>query len=254
MNVRGLPGRAAELSRYAYQDGFLMSLPPLDPQKRSREFDSYPLTTRARVVRAWLFEGHSTRQIDEEILGYDSDWSRGYQAMGILHHLGLKALYKGRFSGQSTDAVVAELEAEGAAFARVVEHLRAPTEERTIAMASLQREETAELKAAIRDTAEARRQRLSTAPTKPERVRVFSFAYKRNPDIVAEALLRAAGRCERCGNSAPFKRASDGSPFLEVHHLASRADGGEDSLANVIALCPNCHREIHYGQVREAGA
>jgi hypothetical protein len=229
-----------------------MSLPPLDPERRSREYDSYPLETRARVVRAWLFDGYSTRQIDEQILGHDSDRSRGYQAMGILHHLGLKAPYKGLFTGQDPKAALALFEIEGVAYARVVEHLNAPTEERTIAMASLQREETAELKVAIRDTTEARRSRLALAPAKPERVRVFSFAYKRNPDIVAEALLRAQGSCERCRRSAPFKRASDGSPYLEVHHRTSLSAGGDDSLENVIALCPNCHREVHHGQAREA--
>ena len=36
-------------------------------------------------------------------------------------------------------------------------------------------------------------------------------------------------------------------PFLEVHHVKSLSDGGEDTLDNVIALCPNCHREKHYG-------
>lgn len=231
-----------------------MTLPPLEPERRAREFDSYPLATRARVVRAWLFDGQSTRQIDEQILGHDSEWSRGYQAMGILHHLGLKASYKGLFSGKSIEAVISVLVAAGDNFSRVVEHLRAPTDERTIAMALLQREESSELKAALLDTVEARRRRLAMAPPKPERVRVFSFAYKRNPDIVAEALFRAGGRCEQCTDPAPFMRASDGSPYLEVHHVRSLSDGGEDSLANVIALCPNCHREIHHGRARQADA
>ena len=25
------------------------------------------------------------------------------------------------------------------------------------------------------------------------------------------------------------------------------SDGGSDTVTNVVALCPNCHREIHYG-------
>lgn len=36
-------------------------------------------------------------------------------------------------------------------------------------------------------------------------------------------------------------------PTLEVHHLRRLADGGSDTVANAVALCPNCHREIHYG-------
>jgi len=25
------------------------------------------------------------------------------------------------------------------------------------------------------------------------------------------------------------------------------SEGGEDTLENAIALCPNCHRKMHYG-------
>jgi len=34
-------------------------------------------------------------------------------------------------------------------------------------------------------------------------------------------------------------RASD----LEVHHITSKQDGGEDSLENLITLCEHCHAE-----------
>ncbi|MFM0350878.1 HNH endonuclease [Paraburkholderia sp. RL17-347-BIC-D] len=27
------------------------------------------------------------------------------------------------------------------------------------------------------------------------------------------------------------------------------AQGGPDTVANAIALCPNCHRERHYGSI-----
>lgn len=32
-----------------------------------------------------------------------------------------------------------------------------------------------------------------------------------------------------------------------MHHRRRLADGGEDTVANAIALCPSCHRERHYG-------
>jgi 5-methylcytosine-specific restriction protein A len=59
------------------------------------------------------------------------------------------------------------------------------------------------------------------------------------------ALVRAAGRCEACGNEAPF--ATKRGPFLEVHHVYRVSDGGPDHPAYVAALCPNCHREVHFG-------
>ncbi|WP_163591073.1 HNH endonuclease, partial [Klebsiella variicola] len=39
----------------------------------------------------------------------------------------------------------------------------------------------------------------------------------------------------------------DGTPFLEVHHIEWLSNGGEDSVENAIALCPNCHRQAHFG-------
>ena len=71
--------------------------------------------------------------------------------------------------------------------------------------------------------------------------------YHRNPDVVAERLHRADGICGGCGQPAPFRRANDGSPYLEVHHILPLAFGGRDDIENTVALCPNCHRQKHYG-------
>lgn len=63
--------------------------------------------------------------------------------------------------------------------------------------------------------------------------------------IVSEFARRMAkGICQLCGENAPFLN-KEGEPFLEVHHIKELANGGSDSLDNVIALCPNCHRKIH---------
>ncbi|MXR69940.1 HNH endonuclease [Shewanella sp. JBTF-M18] len=68
----------------------------------------------------------------------------------------------------------------------------------------------------------------------------------RDPKVKAWILMEASGKCECCGSEAPFT-TSDGEPFLEVHHLRHLADGGSDTITNAVALCPNCHREMHYG-------
>lgn len=92
-----------------------------------------------------------------------------------------------------------------------------------------------------------RLKRLANAPKVPTVVTVTSRVFVRNPDVVAETLLRADGKCEFCLSQAPFMRKKDGSPYLEVHHLIQLASGGDDSVENSVALCPNCHRQAHYG-------
>lgn len=89
----------------------------------------------------------------------------------------------------------------------------------------------------------------STAPTgtiTPQRTSSTVTNLKRDPAVKAWVLRRAAGLCECCGCLAPFEGA-DGVGYLEVHHLRRLADGGSDRISNAAALCPNCHRRMHYG-------
>lgn len=94
---------------------------------------------------------------------------------------------------------------------------------------------------------EALRERLSSADPMPTKVQVVSVGYRRNADVIVATLRRAGGICDRCTRPAPFNRRSDGSPYLEVHHTVPLSQGGEDTLENAEALCPNCHREAHHG-------
>lgn len=71
-----------------------------------------------------------------------------------------------------------------------------------------------------------------------------STQFERNQDVVEYVLRAAGGDCQLCDHPAPFSRPS-GEPFLEVHHVVWLARGGEDSVANAVALCPNCHRKMH---------
>lgn len=80
----------------------------------------------------------------------------------------------------------------------------------------------------------------------PEKTYSTIANYIRDPKIKAWVLKEANGRCECCENDAPFI-TTESEPFLEVHHLRCLADGGSDTVSNTVSLCPNCHREMHYG-------
>lgn len=92
-----------------------------------------------------------------------------------------------------------------------------------------------------------RLKRLADAPKRPVSYSVTTTAFLRNADVITEVLYRAKGICESCNKPAPFLRNTSGEPYLEVHHKLPLAKGGEDTVENAIALCPNCHRERHYG-------
>ena len=84
----------------------------------------------------------------------------------------------------------------------------------------------------------------------PPKITSQATTFVRDPEVVAYVLYLAEGCCECCKKPAPFKKP-DGSIYLEVHHLRRLADGGSDTPSNAAALCPNCHRELHYGASQE---
>ncbi|EGS1997664.1 HNH endonuclease [Vibrio vulnificus] len=80
---------------------------------------------------------------------------------------------------------------------------------------------------------------------KPSKIDRVVSLYERDAAVVAKTLSEANGSCELC-NSVPFIR-ENGRVYLEVHHIKPLSLGGSDRLSNTIALCPNCHRELHFG-------
>lgn len=101
----------------------------------------------------------------------------------------------------------------------------------------------------LRGDSKARKTLLEAAPESPVSFTTTTTIFRRNPGVIAEVLVRSNGHCEKCQKAAPFKRASDGSPYLEVHHHIPLSKGGNDKIENALALCPNCHREAHFGEL-----
>lgn len=103
-----------------------------------------------------------------------------------------------------------------------------------------------EVSTRLKGSREARLRRLAKAINeKPIRAAITVNRFIRNPDVVAERLYLAKGKCGKCKKPAPFKRLLDGTPFLEVHHIEPLSKDGPDTVENTTALCPNCHAQKH---------
>ncbi|MDC7288233.1 HNH endonuclease [Blautia schinkii] len=83
---------------------------------------------------------------------------------------------------------------------------------------------------------------VNVQPKNPQKTE--SVVYYRSPYIKEMVKQIADGKCQMCGEDAPFYDMSQ-KPYLEEHHVQRLADGGKDSLNNVVAVCPNYHRKIH---------
>ena len=80
---------------------------------------------------------------------------------------------------------------------------------------------------------------------KPGKRDIVTPQYIRSAEL-AEFIKRIAdGKCDLCENRAPFF-TSGNIPYLECHHILWLSEGGEDSIENTVALCPNCHRKMHF--------
>lgn len=82
----------------------------------------------------------------------------------------------------------------------------------------------------------------------PEQRDANGKVYVRSLEVRKAVLRRASGKCEFC--DVPGFVKYDGRIFLETHHVVPLSEKGMDLVTNVIALCPNHHREAHYSNRR----
>lgn len=86
---------------------------------------------------------------------------------------------------------------------------------------------------------------------KPEIVSTASTTYKRNPIVRKKVLQDALGFCQIDNEHETFISRTGELPYLEVHHLIpmmyqASYEINLDMVDNMIAICPNCHRKLHY--------
>ncbi len=75
--------------------------------------------------------------------------------------------------------------------------------------------------------------------------------YDRDDEVTSTALCRAEHKCEINPSHSTFQRTGSRVNYMEPHHLipVSKRDLFEkeiDIIQNIISLCPNCHKAIHY--------
>jgi 5-methylcytosine-specific restriction protein A len=71
--------------------------------------------------------------------------------------------------------------------------------------------------------------------------------FVRDPSVRRRVLAMAMGLCELC--KQPGFQLRSGSVYLETHHVIPLSEGGPDNVSNVVAICPNDHREAHHGKM-----
>ncbi len=76
----------------------------------------------------------------------------------------------------------------------------------------------------------------------------------RNPIIKKQAIEMAHHTCEENPKHTTFTSASSGKQYMEGHHAIPMKqqerfkNASLDVYANIVCLCPICHRLLHYGE------
>ena len=86
--------------------------------------------------------------------------------------------------------------------------------------------------------------RVKNAKKKPDTRTAQTTVYVRDPAVAEYTKRLADGVCDLCEANAPFRNKRN-EAYLECHHVIWLAKGGDDTVANTVALCPNCHRKMH---------
>ena len=93
----------------------------------------------------------------------------------------------------------------------------------------------------LKERIKLKKQTVNINPAKRDTI---STNFDRDPDVSVYAKIRAKGTCDLCNQKAPFDDIY-GRQYLESHHIIWLSKGGLDSIDNVVAPCPNCHRKMH---------
>lgn len=90
-------------------------------------------------------------------------------------------------------------------------------------------------------------------PIEPENpVTIQETVWKRSGILRTQALVWANYKCEIDNGHKTFLAEANNKPYMESHHAIPMRqqphfENSLDVYANLVCLCPICHRKIHYG-------
>lgn len=90
-------------------------------------------------------------------------------------------------------------------------------------------------------------------PVKNNKKRVVINELVDRSNIIRNQIIEASGhQCEYDNSHITFIQEKNKQQYVEAHHIIplkyqDKFENSLDVYANVISLCPNCHRRIHYG-------
>lgn len=92
--------------------------------------------------------------------------------------------------------------------------------------------------------------RAQNASRKAATLNKVTKTFERDPNVIEYAKRWAKGICQLFDQLAPYKNKKN-KPHLHTYHIKWISKGGEDTIENTVALCPNCHDKMHVLDLNE---
>jgi hypothetical protein len=204
-------------------------VPQLEPVKRAREYDLYIESIRDKIVYEYLFRSRTHRWLDENIINLNPDESRGYQAMGILHFIGLKDKHKGILNDLSINEAIQMLEQQVDDFSLVIQSLLRYAQQDNGDL-DIEDGDFVDIYTELESIIIAEREQIEVTETEKEQViksRIGQSTFKK-------ALLDIEKKCRICG-------VTDERFLIASHIKPWRQSSNQERLDidNGLLLCPN---------------
>jgi hypothetical protein len=238
--------------------------PKLELRIKSIEREFYNQVIIDSVVYFYLFKSNTTHKwIEENVMGIKN--ADGYTSQSILHSFGLRRQHHSTFFELDIVTAISILKEQDNSdgFSEIISVL-----ERIIRQEINQNEDVKKVNSSILSLIDEplesielsgnlkgsrtelieldvlRERAIALGVKIPNKKEVTTTVYERNQYVALYAKKKANGICQLCEQPAPFAD-SYGEPYLEEHHIKWLSKGGEDTIENTIALCPNCHKKVH---------
>lgn len=78
-----------------------------------------------------------------------------------------------------------------------------------------------------------------------EEITINGKTYKRYNYLMVQIKIYRDYKCQFCSSTI---LKANGGYYIEACHIKAKAEGGKDSLDNILILCPNCHKLFDYGK------
>lgn len=212
------------------------SFPELKRSDRTREFVKYSQKEIKQIVIAHLFKGLSHREIDDKVLNLNSEISRGFESMNVLHFLGLRTEHKRFFEDYSLKEALYFLKIENQN--EIFDILN--NEKTKLFIDNTENNETSKLNS-----------ELTTIVLKKEgkKTKIFTTKYERNPKLRQQALKIHGYLCSVCNFDFQKTYGEIGKGYIEVHHkkplYTLKGEVKVDPKEDLAPVCSNCHRMLH---------